>query len=166
MGYEESGSAVALWSEHWDPDSKPSWVIVLYSWDEYFLLSQRLSLPRSINGYRRIVRKAWWNARGSSTALVASCYRNRDKFQLNGPLDSSSPWTFLNLLSILFHPRSLSPIRLFSTLEGENCFLKAFQHLQTGSNSKKKITCIQLPSHRPEALGPEVPALEGPPFYR
>ena len=44
MGYEESGSAVALWSEHWDPDSKPGWVIVLYSWDEYFLLSQRLSL--------------------------------------------------------------------------------------------------------------------------
>ena len=58
--------------------------------------------------------------------LVALCYRNRDKFQLNGPLGS-----------ILFHPRSLSPIRLFSLLEGES-FLKAFQHLQTGFNSKTK----------------------------
>ena len=138
MGYEESGSAVALWSEHWDPDSKPGWVIVLYSWDEYFLLSQRLSL--SMLGVVALL-------------LVASCYRNRDKFQLNGPLGSSSPWTFLILLysfpsSITF---THSVIQLFSLLEGESCFLKALQHLQTGSNSKKRITCIQLPSHRPEA---------------
>ena len=67
--------------------------------------------------------------------LVASCYRNRDKFQLNGPLGSSSDFT-LDLFnsspffSILDH---FQPFGYF-LFEGES-FLKAFQHLQTGFNS-------------------------------
>ena len=101
--------------------------------------------------------------------LVALCYRNRDKFKLNGPLGSSSDFTldlfnsspFFSILDH-FHPFGYF---LYSRAKA---FLKAFQHLQTGFNPKKKIriTRIQLPSHRTEALEPEVPALEGPPFCR
>ena len=71
--------------------------------------------------------------------LVASCDRNRDKFQLNGPLGSSSDFTldlfnsspFFSILDH-FHPFGYF---LYSRAKA---FLKAFQHLQTGFNPKKK----------------------------
>ena len=84
--------------------SRPDWVIVLHSCilRQDKLFSQCLSLTRSINGYQRILRGAWWNIRGGGgwkrgvalqrigiptqggvvILLLASCYGNRNKLRL------------------------------------------------------------------------------------
>ena len=64
------------------------------------LLSQCLSPPRCVNGYRPI--KCWGiplmdlqPIQGRiEIPLVASCYRNRDKFWPGGPLGSYADFTF------------------------------------------------------------------------
>lgn len=63
-------------------------------------LSQFLSLPRGLNGYRLIFREAWWNAKGYNLAIdwhptrlgggrFASCLENRDKLWVLGPSGST-----------------------------------------------------------------------------
>ena len=66
------------------------------------LLSQCLSPPRSINGYRRIVGENLTNCRGVTCdglasrpggveiLLAASCYGNRDKLRPDGPVGSKA----------------------------------------------------------------------------
>ena len=79
------------------PGSSPGWVIVLCSWARHFTLTVSLStqeykwVPANCQGN---LAKCWWvtsDALGShpggvAILLVTSCYRNRDKLQLCGPL--------------------------------------------------------------------------------
>ena len=63
---------------------------------------RHLSPPKSINGYWGIAREAWWNAEGNLavdwhlimrevvTLIIASCFKDRDKLKLYGPLSLST----------------------------------------------------------------------------
>lgn len=76
-------------------------VIMLYFWAKHSTV-RHLSPPKSINGYWGIAREAWWNAEGNLavdwhlimrevvTLIIASCFKDRDKLQLYGPLSLST----------------------------------------------------------------------------